>query len=52
VDGTGETEEVDDAGKREKDEHAASIGISVIAATAPKGPPRLRPAARLRPPVR
>jgi hypothetical protein len=45
VDGTGETEEVDDAGKREKDEHAASIGISVIAAaTAPKGPPRLRPA--------
>jgi hypothetical protein len=53
VDGTEETEEVDDSGKREKEEHAARIGISVIAAaTAPKGARRPRLATRLRPPIR
>ena len=43
VDSAEEGDEVDDAGKREKDEHAARIGISAIAAAAaPKrrAPPR------------
>jgi hypothetical protein len=43
ADGAEETEDVDGAWKREKDEHAARIGISVIAAAmAPKrrAPPR------------
>ena len=43
TDGGGEAEDVDDAGKREKDEHAASIGNSaIVAAAAPKRPPLLR----------
>ena len=53
TDGGGEAEEVDDAGKREKDEHAASIGNTAIAAAAaPKRPPLFRRATGLGTPMR
>ncbi len=53
ADGGGGTDDVDDAGKREKDEHAASIGNSAIAAVAaPTRPPLLRPATGLGTPMR
>lgn len=49
----GEAEEVDDAGKREKDEHPASIGNAASAETAaPKRLPLPRPVTGLNPPMR
>ena len=53
ADGGGEAEEVDDAGKRENDEHAANIGNAASAATvAPDRLPLLRPVTGLKPPMR